>query len=189
MKHCIIFGSPRADGNTSELVDVLTEELASMGHEYTMFSLYDMDIKPCTACRACQKDWKGFSCSRQDDVQIIFDFILECDSIILATPIYSWYCTPPMKALLDRLVYGMNKYYGDEKGPSLWRGKIVSAITTCGYPPEKGSDLFVEGIKRYCKHSELIWKGALIEKDPGYKSTFMDKDKEKRTKNFANKFR
>lgn len=38
----------------------------------------------------------------------------------LATPIYSWYCTPPMKALLDRLVYGMNKYYGDEKGPSLW---------------------------------------------------------------------
>jgi len=28
-----------------------------------------------------------------------------------------------MKALLDRLVYGMNKYYGDKKGPALWAGK------------------------------------------------------------------
>jgi len=28
-----------------------------------------------------------------------------------------------MKAVLDRLVYGMNKYYGREKGPSLWEGK------------------------------------------------------------------
>ena len=28
-----------------------------------------------------------------------------------------------MKALLDRLVYGMDKYYGAEKGPALWAGK------------------------------------------------------------------
>jgi len=35
-----------------------------------------------------------------------------CDLLVLASPIYSWYCSPPMKAVLDRLVYGMNKYYG-----------------------------------------------------------------------------
>jgi len=37
-----------------------------------------------------------------------------------------------MKALIDRLVYGVNKYHGDEKGPSLWKGKKVALITTCG---------------------------------------------------------
>lgn len=42
----------------------------------------------------------------------IFNCILSSDLIILASPIYSWYCTPPMKAALDRLVYGMNKFYG-----------------------------------------------------------------------------
>lgn len=46
------------------------------------------------------------------------DSILASDKIILAAPIYSWSCPAPMKALLDRLVYGMNKYYGDEKGPT-----------------------------------------------------------------------
>ncbi|MGM9975292.1 MAG: NAD(P)H-dependent oxidoreductase [Clostridiaceae bacterium] len=56
-------------------------------------------------------------------MQEIFDKIFSYDVIVLATPIYSWYCTPPMKALLDWLVYGMNKYYGNTKGPSLWEGK------------------------------------------------------------------
>lgn len=41
--------------------------------------------------------------------------VLASDLIVLATPIYSWYCTPPMKAIMDRLVYGLCKYYGDEK--------------------------------------------------------------------------
>ena len=50
----------------------------------------------------------------------------------MATPIYSWYCTPPMKALLDRMVYGMNKYYGEEKGPSLWKGKALALLELMG---------------------------------------------------------
>ncbi len=44
----------------------------------------------------------------------IFDKV-RATLIVLATPIYSWYCTPPMKALLDRLVYGMDKYYGAQR--------------------------------------------------------------------------
>jgi len=90
----------------------------------------------------------------------------------LATPIYSWYCTPPMKSLLDRLVYGMNKYYGEEKGPALWAGKKLVLITSCGYKPEKGADLWVEGMKRYCKHSQLVYAGMLVERDLGHKSIF-----------------
>lgn len=62
--------------------------------------------------------------------QEIFDKLCDCDVIVLATPIYSWFCTPPMKSLLDRLVYGMNKYYGDEKGPSLW---AMAAQRDLGY--------------------------------------------------------
>lgn len=93
---------------------------------------------------------------------------------MLAIPIYSWYCTPPMKVVLDRLVYGMNKYYGEEKGPSLWEGKQVALITTCGYRPENGADLWESGVRRYCKHSRLNYLGMLTERDLGYSSIFMD---------------
>lgn len=68
-----------------------------------------------------------------------------------------------MKALLDRLVYGMNKYYGTEKGPALLEGKSAASVVTCGYPPEKGADLWEDGIKRYCKHSRLSYLGMLTE--------------------------
>ena len=90
-----------------------------------------------------------------------------------------------MKALLDRLVYGMNKYYGDEKGPSLWRGKKLAVITICGYRPEKGADLFEEGIKRYCKHSQLEYAGMLAQRDSGCDTEFITAEKTAHSRTFA----
>ena len=92
----------------------------------------------------------------------------------------------PMKALLDRLVYGMNKYYGDKKGPSLWAGKDVALVSTCGYPPEKGADLWEAGMKRYCKHSQLRYLGMLCQRHLGYNTVFMDEEKAARARAFAN---
>jgi multimeric flavodoxin WrbA len=185
MKCCILMGSPRKNGNTAALLQPFIEELRLHQIDYDLVWLYDKQIEPCDACRACQKEWTIFGCRHQDDVQEIFDKINNCDVIVLATPIYSWYCTPPMKALLDRLVYGMNKYYGDEKGPSLWAGKQLAIVVTCGYRPEKGADLFEEGVKRYCKHSQLQFIGMLAERALGYKSAFMTADKREHSRLFA----
>ena len=90
-----------------------------------------------------------------------------------------------MKALLDRMVYAFNMYYGEKRGPSLWEGKQTAVITTCGYPPEKGADLFEEGIKRYCRHSKLQYMGMLCERHMGYQTEFMDDEKAVRAKEFA----
>lgn len=185
-KACILMGSPRKNGNTIQIVKPFMEKLEQSGWMCELLWLYDKDLRPCRACRACQKDWTIFGCGIHDDMQEIFDRVSECDLLVLATPIYSWYCTPPMKAVLDRLVYGMNKYYGEEKGPSLWAGKKVALIATCGYRPEKGTDLWENGIIRYCKHSQLQYLGMLVERHMGYDSVFMDSEKEAHAKYFAN---
>ena len=185
MKTLILMGSPRKNGNTNDLIKPFVAELSANNMEYEIIWLYDKEISPCIGCRKCQKDHTIFGCWYQDDVQEIFDKILAADNLIFATPIYSWYCTPPLKALLDRLVYGMNKYYGDDKGPSLWAGKNVALITTCGYRPESGADLWEEGIKRYCKHSKLSYRGMLCERHLGYNTSFMDADKAERARVFA----
>lgn len=187
MRYCILMGSPREKGNTAALLEPFTKQLKDEGHTYEVIRLYEKQIAPCTACRTCQQDWSIFGCRFEDDAQRIFEKLLECDVIVLATPVYSWYCTPPMKALLDRMVYGMNKYYGQSKGPALWKGKSVALIATCGYPPEKGADLLEEGIRRYCKHSQLKYLGMLAERDLGYKAVFMDEEKALRARQFAKK--
>ncbi|NLZ29042.1 MAG: flavodoxin family protein [Firmicutes bacterium] len=185
MSVCIIMGSPNKNGNTMELLNPLLEVFTEKRIEFEYFFLYEMKILPCFACRACQNDWNKFGCVCQDDVHIIFDSLIRSNLILLATPIYSWYCTPPMKALLDRLVYGMNKYYGNTKGPSLWEGKRLALLTTCGYRPEKGADLWETGIKRYCKHSKLQYAGMIAERHMGYHTTFMDGEKAANVKQFA----
>ena len=185
MKVLVLMGSPRKNGNTAALLVPFCKELESAGAEVETVWLYDRDIRPCVACRTCQKDWAVFGCAQQDGVQEIFSKVLACDLLVLATPIYAWYCTPPMKSLLDRLVYGMNKYYGDQKGPSLWAGKAVALLETCGYRPEKGCDLFEEGMRRYCKHSQLRYLGSRAERHLGYDVPFMDSEKEARTRAFA----
>ncbi|MDY3051667.1 MAG: flavodoxin family protein [Ndongobacter sp.] len=187
MKIAIFMGSPRKAGNTAALLKPFEEELRGLGHECTTFFLHDRDIHPCMSCRACQRDWTVFGCVWRDGVPEIFDSILESDLLLFATPIYSWYCTPPMKALLDRLVYGMNKYYGEERGPALWAGKKVATMVTCGYRPEQGADLWSEGLRRYCKHSQLHYLGVHAERFLGYQTTFMDQHKDERARAFARK--
>ena len=95
--------------------------------------------------------------------------------------------TAPFAAVLDRLVYGMNKYYGREKGPSLWEDKPVALIATCGYPVEKGADLWEAGMQRYCKHSRLRLLGMLAQRHRGYDTVFMDPEKARLAAEFARK--
>ena len=193
-KILIVTASPRKNGNTNSLVKAFAKGLDE-GNEvtYEVVDLYDLDIKPCLACRCCQTDWDEYFCMQDDDLTNgLFDQIMGADLIVLATPIYAWYCTAPMKALLDRCVYALNKYYDDvtgthggNRGPALWAGKKVALITTCGYKPEVGADLLEEGLRRYCKHSQLEYIGSLVERHMGYRTEFMDDEKADHAKAFA----
>ena len=186
MKVCILFASPRKNGNTASLLVPFVEELEKKSIETETINLFEKEILPCTSCGVCQDIPDNFGCPQTDDMQSIFETVLTADCIVLATPIYSWYSTPPMKALLDRLVYGMNKYYGTVPGKiSLWEGKKCAVIATCGYEIEKGADLFEHGMKRYCKHSRLEYVGMLAERDRGDQLTFMDLEKIDEARMFA----
>lgn len=185
MRVGVFMGSPRRQGNTAALLEPFCQELALGGAETETIWLHDLDLRPCVACRCCQRDPAIFGCSRQDDGQQLFDLAMDSDLLVLATPIYSWYCTPPMKVLLDRLVYGMNKFYGPEPPKALWEGKALALLMTCGYRPERGCDLFEEGMRRYCKHSRLCYLGSHVERHLGYDVPFMDGEKEARTRAFA----
>ena len=185
MNVCILMGSPRKEGNTAQLLRPFVQTLEEAGAQTETLWLYDLDIQPCTACRTCQRDWTIFGCRRRDDGQLLFDRLLAADLIVLATPIYSWYCTAPVKAALDRLVYAMDKYYGQRKGPSLLAGKAMAAVLTCGYRPERGADLFTEGMRRWCRHTAMTWRGSRAARPMGSGTAFMDGEKAAHAAAFA----
>lgn len=185
MKLCVLMGSPRKDGNTAALTVPFLDECAALEVETEVVWLYDKKISPCMGCKACQDCLDGLGCVREDDFAEIFGAMASCDVIVPATPIYTFYCTAPMKALLDRTIYAGVKNYGREKGPKLLAGKRLAAIATCGYPPEKGADLWEEGLKRFCRHGGLEYMGMFCRRDRGGTEPFLNEERERAVRDFA----
>ncbi len=78
------------------------EELQERNAEIKHIELEKMLINPCEECYICQNAEQIYGCTQKDDIAEIAEDILWADAIIFATPIFSWYCTAKMKAVLDR---------------------------------------------------------------------------------------
>ena len=183
MNILILLGSPRLNGNTAELCKPFAERLRTLGARVDATALHTKKINPCLACYACQNVQGEYGCVQQDDMQEIAGQIIAADCIILATPIYSWYCTAEMKVLLDRH-YGMNKFYGSATG-SLWAGKYVGIIATHGYEGEYATGPFETGIKRLCEHSSLNYIGMYSVQDTDNIASFREESAVSGAEEFA----
>lgn len=185
MRLTVLMGSPRKNGNTAALLTPFLEECAALGVETECVWLYEKRLLPCLGCMVCQDCLEGLGCVQRDDFAPVFHMMEDSDAAVFATPIYAWYCTAPMKALLDRSIYAGNKNYGRIKGPALLAGKRVASIVTCGYRPEQGADLWEAGLKRCCRHGSMRYLGMLCRRDLGSKIPFMDEEKERAAREFA----
>lgn len=161
MKVLILMGSPRLHGNTAELCRPFVAELTRRGAQVRYVTLADKHIAPCRGCYACQEVSGAYGCVQRDDMPA--EDMLWADVIVLATPIYAWYCAAPMKNVLDRH-YGFNKYYGSATG-SLWAGKRLAILATHGYEAAYALAPFEMGMQRLCRHSGLIYAGAYSVRD------------------------
>ena len=99
MKVVGLIGSPRVRGNTEVLVAEVLRGAASVGADVEQISLNRLDISPCQACESCRKTGR---CRIKDDMQPLYDTLLDADGIVLGTPIYFWGPSAQMKAFLDR---------------------------------------------------------------------------------------
>lgn len=82
MKTLILNGSPRINGDTSSLIHIITAKLAG---EYKVVDAYRCNIPPCLDCRYC---WKNNGSAIRDEMQEVYQYIQECDNILIASPLY-----------------------------------------------------------------------------------------------------
>ena len=178
-------GSPRLQGNTAELTKPFMEELQANGAQVRYVTLADKHIAPCKGCYACQQVSGEYGCPQHDDMYALVEDIRWAELIVLATPIYAWYCAAPMKNFLDRH-YGLNKYYGSGSG-SLWAGKQVAILATHGYGGAYATDPFEMGVERLCKHSDLGYLGLYSVRDEDNLASFQTPQAIAGAKAFARK--
>lgn len=98
----IISGSPRAEGKSSYLAQVLMNAPGGKGSGEPphLFSLAQLEVDPCIACDACKTN---FSCIIDDEMQVLYPLLENADELVIVSPVY--FAGPPaqLKAVLDRL--------------------------------------------------------------------------------------
>lgn len=114
-----ISGSPRRQGNTALLLAKAAEGAREAGARVEEVVLRDLKMSPCLEIYGCLKTGR---CVIQDDFQRLYDRILECDGIILASPIFFYTVSAHTKILMDRCQSLWVKRYLLEKTPVNKRG-------------------------------------------------------------------
>lgn len=125
MKTLILNGSPRDNGNTAFLVNELIQKLD--GHVLCL-KTFDSDIQPCSDCRYC---FASSGCCVQDDMQFIYEYLEECDNIVLASPINFTELAGTLLVIMSRLqaVYANKRFL---KINSIHKRKKGAIILTGG---------------------------------------------------------
>jgi len=137
-------GSPRKKGNTDTLLTAFMETARQSGAETCIVNVYEQKIDPCIECSMCEK--KGV-CSIQDEMSHkIYPMLRRADIVVMASPIFFYNVTAPLKALIDRTQTFWSRKYrlnmedprrkirkgfllaiGATKGKTLFQGTIATA--------------------------------------------------------------
>jgi multimeric flavodoxin WrbA len=171
-----IMGSPRRHSNTEILLDKALEGAREGGAEVEKVLVSTLIISPCLEIYACFKDG---NCSIKDDMQTLYDKLLEVDHIVFASPIFFYGITSQAKAVIDRCqalwarrhVLGMGKEdkrvrrgvfisVGATRGEKLFDGAVLTVKYFFDAIGVKYSgDLLIRGIDnkgQVAEHTELL---------------------------------
>ena len=132
MKILAICGGMRQDSNTNKLVKKVAE---ATGFNYEIADFCKLEVKPCTGCSECMMN-EG-RCPIEDNMQGLYDKLLEADAIILGSPTYFMNMSGAVKCFIDRslaLFYrGLGPMYNPDMpfmGQRPLAGKFGVVVTT-----------------------------------------------------------
>jgi len=113
-----LYGSPRRAGNTAALLKRAVEGARSARADVTELVLRDLKMSPCLEIYGCKKDGR---CVIDDDFQKVYDQLVDCDGLMLASPVFFYAVSAHTKILIDRCQSLWVKKYWLEQSPSALR--------------------------------------------------------------------
>lgn len=108
-----IYGSPRRKGNTARLLNQAVNGAREAGAQVEEVVLRDLKMSPCLEIYGCKKDGR---CAIKDDFQDLYDKLVSCEGLILASPIFFYSVSAHTKIMMDRCQsLWVKKYWINER--------------------------------------------------------------------------
>ena len=148
-----ISGSMQPNGNTAYLVKKIIEAATEANAEATceFVSLGGHHIYPCTGCFQCRE--KKECVITNDDWGSIAEKMVECDVLVIGTPVYYYDVCGQMKSFIDRTY-------------SLWHDRKLSGkyVVTVAVNGDCGADRALETLEGFANAHEFIYAGSVTGK-------------------------
>lgn len=93
-----LVGSPRKLGNCEVFIKEISGYISN-NHKLSLIRMPSLNIMPCRACYGCIVNRP---CPSKDDMGFLLDQILQCDALIIASPVYFLGTHSIFKRILDR---------------------------------------------------------------------------------------
>jgi multimeric flavodoxin WrbA len=149
-----VVGSPRKGGNTHILVSRILDGAKEAGAATQELLLGELEIKECDGCHLC---WEGKECSKGDDMNEIYDKIIDSDVIVFGTPVYWYGPTALMKAFIDRFVY-----FNCPENREKIRGKEAVIAVVFEEERVETASLVEEFFRRSLDYLEMNLRGRIV---------------------------
>ena len=101
-KVLILSSSPRKGGNSDILCDEFARGAMEAGNEVEKIRVAEKKISPCLGCYYCREN--GGKCVFNDDMADILQKMIDCDVLVLSSPVYFYSVCAQMKLVIDRTV-------------------------------------------------------------------------------------
>src|SRR6056297_2419082 len=135
-KYFAIMASHRKNKNTDNALNNYIKKLEDKGAFVEKVNLLDFEIKICTSCYYCSRNFK--KCIIKDDMDFFYRKLEEYNNYIFATPVFFNNVSTLGKIMIDRgqMIYASNTFFENEfKSPdNLGRAVLIS---TAGSPHYK----------------------------------------------------
>lgn len=131
-----IMGSPKKNGKTAATLKFFEENMLTLGNDVERVNITDYKINGCLGCYACMAKKDESGCIQKDDALSVFEKMAAVDTIVIASPLYSFDLTAQLKPLVDRCFSLSNT--------PILNGKRMALLITCAGQVENNTDLVQE---------------------------------------------
>ncbi|RUM89385.1 MAG: flavodoxin family protein [Thermodesulfatator sp.] len=122
-----ILGSPHPYGGSGSLLRCALYAAEELGCRVELVEVYRQRIEPCIGCVQDEEPTCRYPCIFEDYGREILEKLYQAEAYILATPVYWYGPSGPLKILIDRMTALENMVAFGE--PSYVEGKVVGVIT------------------------------------------------------------
>lgn len=151
----VILSSPRKGANSNALASAMAAGIQEAGGRTNIVDLSVLDVKPCLACEACQRN--GGKCAQIDGMQAVYPKVREADILVLASPVYWFNMGGLLKTFLDRC------FAVAMVGEGQFSHKTIAAALAYGDidPYVSGAVNAIRTFQDICAYTGAAWGGCV----------------------------